>query len=88
MFGNVDEWCFDMIVDYPRQSTIDWIGFNNNEYLGKKGVGSRIIRGGCYLDSSDSDGFDAATRGYLGEDDKGSFYGFRLCLSPIKLLEQ
>jgi formylglycine-generating enzyme required for sulfatase activity len=87
MFGNVLEWCFDMIVDYPKKEAADWIGFDNNEYLGSKGVGSRIIRGGCYLDQSNFDVFDAATRGYLGENDKDSLYGFRLCLAPIKPTE-
>ncbi len=88
MFGNVLEWCFDMIVDYPNQSTVDWVGLDSNEYLGTKGVGSRVIRGGCYLDPVISDVFDAATRGYLGESDKGSFYGFRLCLARIKIIEE
>jgi formylglycine-generating enzyme required for sulfatase activity len=87
MFGNVFEWCFDMIVDYPKHQAVDWVGIDNNEYLGVKGVGSRVIRGGSYFSPSDSDSFDAATRSYVGEDTKDNWYGFRLCLAPVKLLE-
>jgi formylglycine-generating enzyme required for sulfatase activity len=87
MLGNVSQWCFDMIVDYPKNSAKDWIGIDNNEYLGTKGIGSRVARGGSYLDSSDSDTFDVASRFYFGEDTKRSWLGFRLCLAPKNLPE-
>jgi formylglycine-generating enzyme required for sulfatase activity len=86
MFGNVFEWCFDMIVDYPKHPQIDWVGIDNHEYLGVKGIGSRIVRGGSCFAPADSDFFDAATRTYVGEDTKRGWYGFRLCLKPIRLV--
>jgi formylglycine-generating enzyme required for sulfatase activity len=82
MFGNVAEWCFDMIVNYPKGHVIDWIGIDDKEYFGVKGVGSRAMRGGSYFSPPSSDSFDAATRDYAGEETKDSWYGFRLCLAP------
>jgi formylglycine-generating enzyme required for sulfatase activity len=85
MFGNIFEWCFDMIVDYPEGKMTDWIGIDNNEYLGAIGL-DRVVRGGCYLTPCQSDCFDAATRNYISPDTKDSCYGFRLCLAPTRSL--
>lgn len=85
MFGNAFEWCFDMIVDYPSCKTTDWIGVDNNEYLGSVGL-DRIVRGGCYLTPSQSDCFDAAARNYISPDTNDNCYSFRLCLAPIRSL--
>lgn len=83
MFGNVFEWCFDMIVDYPNSTTIDWVGIDGDEYFGTVGL-DRIVRGGCYLTPFQSDCFDAATRNYISPDTEDGCYGFRLCLAPIR----
>jgi formylglycine-generating enzyme required for sulfatase activity len=84
MFGNVSQWCSDMILDYPRNSVKDWIGIDNNERLKIRGAVCRIARGGSYLDSSDSNTYDAATRFYFGEETKRPWLGFRLCLASVK----
>lgn len=86
MFGNIFEWCFDMIVDYPDGKVTDWIGIDSNEYFGAVGL-DRIVRGGCYLTSFQSDCFDAATRNYVSPDTEDCCYGFRLCLAPIRSLQ-
>jgi formylglycine-generating enzyme required for sulfatase activity len=88
MFGNVFEWCFDMIVDYPKEKQIDWIGFDHSQYLKEQGDVSRIVRGGSCFSPADSECFDAAERTYVGADTKRSWYGFRVCLGPINLLEE
>jgi formylglycine-generating enzyme required for sulfatase activity len=77
MFGNLFEWCFDMIQDYPREQATDWIGISN---LGLDGGCSRTIRGGCYLNPLDDDSFYSAGRTYIDQNVQQTGYGFRLSL--------
>ena len=79
MFGNLFEWCFDMITDYPQIQATDWIGLTD---LGFDGGCSRIIRGGCYLEPFTDDAFFSAGRTYVDADIQQTGYGFRLCLRP------
>jgi formylglycine-generating enzyme required for sulfatase activity len=81
MFGNLFEWCFDMIKDYPREQAIDWIGISD---LGFDGGCSRVIRGGCYLNPLDDDSFNSAGRTYIDSDVQQTGYGFRLSLREYK----
>jgi formylglycine-generating enzyme required for sulfatase activity len=80
MFGNLYEWCFDMITDYPLGKASDWIGLTK---LGFDGGCSRIIRGGCYLDSVTDDAFSSACRPYVDSDIQQTGQGFRLSLRTV-----
>ncbi|NEN88999.1 MAG: formylglycine-generating enzyme family protein [Okeania sp. SIO3H1] len=72
MFGNVFEWCYDDIADYPKGKACDWIGADHEQI--------KVVRGGSYLSPSNDNSFDSAYRNYVDIDTKKSWYGFRLCL--------
>jgi formylglycine-generating enzyme required for sulfatase activity len=72
LFGNVSEWCFDTITDYPKQSEVDWIGTVSSS--------CRVVRGSSYGTPAKSEFFNSAARDYTGPDTRRAWYGFRLCL--------
>lgn len=71
-YGNVYEWCWDGLGDYPRIEGIDWIGPDNHEL--------RICRGGGYSASVAGGSFRSACRNYIDPQIKRPWFGFRLCL--------
>jgi formylglycine-generating enzyme required for sulfatase activity len=76
MCGNVDEWCFDALDDYPSEPTADWIGSKDKK--------SRIVRGGGWGNSGESGSLGSGFRTYPTPESKRSWIGFRLCLRYVQ----
>ncbi|WP_372371360.1 formylglycine-generating enzyme family protein [Candidatus Uabimicrobium sp. HlEnr_7] len=70
MHGNVFEWCSDWYREYDISITVDPVGRN--------GGTDRVIRGGCWGDSSWS--VRSAYRNRSGPDFRIQDIGFRFCL--------
>lgn len=74
MLGNVYEWCYDSITQYPDHSAQDWYG-EPQHY-------TRSLRGGAFSHSPTT--IRCANRGYLIENAKRPHIGFRLSLRELR----
>jgi formylglycine-generating enzyme required for sulfatase activity len=78
--GNVFEWCYDAVDEYPKHSATDWVGSSDPSL--------RAFRGTSYGTSAVPDGreFRLACRGWVDPSAKRAWFGFRLCLRrpPVK----
>jgi formylglycine-generating enzyme required for sulfatase activity len=72
MHGNVGEWCYDTMGDYPRVPATDWIGDGNSP--------DRSMRGGAWGESYAGGGLRAGCRLSAPPELRQPWFGFRLCL--------
>jgi formylglycine-generating enzyme required for sulfatase activity/energy-coupling factor transporter ATP-binding protein EcfA2 len=79
MSGNVWEWTRSIFKDYGKH------GYNANDGREKlEGEGDRVLRGGSF--NFNHNGARCAFRGRLNQFVRYSYIGFRVCLSPCKVL--
>jgi len=77
--GNVWEWCWDWLGDYPERAESDPAGLSSGTF--------RILRGGCWNNSS---GYArsafrfSASPWYSYDMTSGSGLGFRLVRAPVR----
>jgi len=76
MHGNVNEWCWDWIADYPGDGNTDYKGPDNYSSYGA----NRVIRGGSWFDEARY--IRSAFRSYLGSGNQYGRIGFRLVCRP------
>ena len=74
MLGNVGEWCSDWYGDYPTGSVTDPTGPSSS--------GSRVYRGGSWLDVAG--GIRSASLGWNAPGDQSPGLGFRPALSLVR----
>jgi formylglycine-generating enzyme required for sulfatase activity len=77
MYGNVFEWCYDDLAEYPSGEAIDWIG--------SKESGLRILRGSGYGSIVSQGSFRSAHRSYWEPEVKRPWCGFRVALRSGKV---
>ncbi len=68
MLGNVYEWNYDSLGQYPHEPVCDWVGHEDESI--------RSIRGGCWGSSM----LGPQVRGWVKPNTKQNWLGFRLCL--------
>ncbi len=71
MHGNVEEWCYDFMQDYPTGQATDWVG--------EKQGPIREFRGGAWS-AHDNLGLRSASNAGGPPDSRKPWIGFRLCL--------
>ena len=77
MHGNVYEWCWDWLGDYPEDPQDDPTGL-------LRGSSNRVLRGGSFLFTPW--GLRSAFRGRFGPEDRDWDVGFRCVRSPCRQL--
>ena len=73
MSGNVAEWCWDVLSDYPVGDVINPIGPENGLW--------HSVRGGCYSDNSDL--CTVFRRYFYSQIIRNKKYGFRVVQKSI-----
>lgn len=77
MLGNVSEWCYDEVDNYPSLDIVDWVA------TGTHYSPLRMIRGGCYRSTIEDGSLRCSGRIEVFARVPLPYIGFRLCLRSI-----